>query len=100
MSKKPLIKDAVEYFKDHNNWMLIWHDPKTDLFMSKLKGCPVVKLGMYDHRYNEYVRYKIDDLLFFYPATGYGDIHKVPCRPSLNCEEIRDLIRHHWEDNE
>ena len=101
MSKKPLIKDANEYFKDEFNWDVIKGDQEVGMFLEKCKHLPVIRLLFRDHRYNEYVHYELEELLFFYPAHNIYDIHKASnVTPSLSQAEIKALIRDDWEEEQ
>ena len=98
--KKPLIKDALDYFRKDENWTPIWSDGQTSLNIEKLNGACCLRLGIIDHDINEYVHKDYDPLLYFVGAKRIGDIHKVYERSDLSNEEIKNIIRYHWEDNE
>ena len=100
MSKKPLIKDAVEYFYNNWNWITIHHDQRTDFILEKLANVNCIRLSLANHKINAYVNYEFHELMYFYPAKEINDIHTAPCYPSLPHEEIRNLIRYQWEEEE
>lgn len=100
MSKKPLIKDAVEYFYKNWNWDLVHEDKRTGLIIEKLQNVHCLRLCLMNHKVNEYVKYDFDKIVYFYPAKKLDDIHTTPCYPSLSYEEIRNLIRYHWEEEQ
>lgn len=94
---KPLIKNARDYFRDNKNWTPIWSDGQTGLNIEKLNGVACLRLGIIEHEINEYVRKDYDPVLYFVGAHYICDIHKTWQQTSLNNEEIKDLIRLHWE---
>ena len=98
MNKKPLIKDAVEYFNKEFNWITIYHDKTTDLIIDKLVNVNCLRLCLANHKINAYVQYDFHELMYFYPAKRIEDIHTTPCYTSLTYGEIKDLIRYHWEE--
>ena len=100
MSKRPLIKDAYDYFHNNENWTPIWSDGQTDLNIEKLNGVECLRLGIIDHYINEYVHKDYDPVLYFVGAKYIGDIHKTWGQTSLNNEEIKNLIRYHWEEEQ
>ena len=100
MSKKPLIKDAVNYFYDDKNWTVIWSEGQTDMNIEKLNGVACLRLGIIDQDINEYVHKDYNPVLYFAGASRLGDIHKVREQTSLCYEEIKDLIRYHWEEEQ
>lgn len=96
---KPLIKNAWDYFRDNRNWTPIWADGQTGLNIEKLNGVACLRLGIIEHEINEYVRKDYDPVLYFVGARHISDIHKTWQQTSLNNEEIKDLIRLHWEED-
>ena len=98
MNKKPLIKDAIEYFNKDWNWIMIYHDKATGLIIDKLVNVNCLRLCLANHKINEYVQYDFHDLMYFYPAKRIEDIHTAPCNTYMTYEEIRNLIRYHWEE--
>ena len=96
---KPLMKDAVEYFYNDKNWTPIWSEGQTGLNIEKLNGVSCLRLGMNDHNINDYVHKDYDTLLYFAGASRIGDIHQTLQQSYLGYEEIKNLIRHHWEED-
>ena len=96
--KKPLLKNAWDYFRDNRNWTPIWSEGQTGMNIEKLNGVSCLRLGIIDHKVNDYVRYDYHAILYFVGASRIGDIHNIREQSSLNNEEIKDLIRLHWED--
>ena len=97
---KPKIKDAWSYFRDENNWLILWNDERTGLTICKLGHLPCLRLSMDNHTINEWVHYDINPLLYFPHARTLEEIHEHPCYESLSQEEVKELIRNHWEDEE
>lgn len=98
---KPKRKDAVQFFKDEYNWDVIKGDQEVGMFLEKCKHLPVIRLLFRDHRYNEYVHYELEDLLYFYPAHDIYDIHNASSVvPDISQSVIQSLVRNHWEDEE
>lgn len=96
---KPKIKDAVQFFKDEYNWDVIKGDQEVGMFLEKCKHLPVIRLLFRDHRYNEYVHYELEDLLYFYPAHDIYDIHNASSVVTdISQSEIQSLVRNHWEE--
>jgi len=97
---KPKLKDAWDYFRDDNNWLIKWHDDKTGLHISKLGHLPLLRLTLWDHSLNDYVHYDIHPLLYFPNCEEVDDIHQHPCFTSLSEREIKDMVKYKWEDEE
>ena len=95
---KPLLKNAWDYYRDNKNWTTIWSEGQTGMNIEKLNGVSCLRLGIIDHKINDYVRYDYHPILYFVGASRIGDIHNIRQQSSLNMEEIKDLIRLHWED--
>ena len=95
---KPKIKDAWDYFRKDENWMPIWSDGQTSLNIEKLNGVSCLRLGIIDHKINDWIQKDYDPMLYFVGASRIGDLHKTFGQTSLNQEEIKNLIRFHWED--
>ena len=96
---KPKLKDAVQFFKDEYNWDVIKGDQEVGMFLEKCKHLPVIRLLFRDHRYNEYVHYELEDLLYFYPAHDIYDIHNASSVVTdISQSEIQSLVRNHWEE--
>ena len=97
---KPLLKNAWDYFRDPNNWIIKWHDEKTGLVISKLDHLPIMRISMLDHTCNNWVHYDISPLVYFPNARTIEEMHQVPPCGQMSQGQIQDLIRHKWEDEE
>lgn len=100
MSKKPLIKDAEAYFNETHNWKTLWYDDMTGLRIDKLWNVACVRLCLECHEINEYVYKPLDTLVYFVGAKSSTEIKHFMDRTSLTQNEIKDLIRYHWEDKQ
>ena len=96
--KKPLIKDAVNYFYDDKNWTVIWSEGQTDMNIEKLNGVACLRLGIIDQDINEYVFKSLDPLLYFPGISDIRNIRNCFERTNLTNEEIKNLFRYHWEE--
>jgi len=97
---KPLLKNAVEYFRDPSNWYTIWANGMTGLHIQKLRHVKCLRLVLEDHQVNEYVHYVMDPLLYFPEAEIILDMHNTYDRESLPDSEIRFLIKERWTEHE
>ena len=97
---KPLLKNAVEYFRAHKNWYSIWASETTGLHVQKLRNVKCLRLVLEDHQVNEYVHYEMDPLLYFPGAETIQDLHNTRDRESLPDSEIKFLIKERWTDYE
>lgn len=98
--KKPLIKEANDFFSKNENWTPIWSDDQTCMNVEKLNGVACLRLGIIDHEINAHVHKDYDPVLYFIGASHIGDIRKTFGQTSISQEEIKNLIRFHWEENE
>ena len=97
---KPLLKNAVEYFRDQKNWYSIWANGTAGLHIQKLRNVKCLRLVIEDHQVNEYVHYEMNPLLYFPKAESIQDMHNTRDRESLSESEIKFLIKERWTDYE
>ncbi len=98
--KKPLIKDAGSYFNDPHNWEPLWYDDSTKLRIEKLRNVSCVRLCLECHIINKFICKPLDTLVYFVGAKKITDIKDFMDRTSLTQNEVKDLIRYYWEENE
>lgn len=96
-NRKPLIKDAETYFSDPSNWETIWRNIPSTLRLQKLKNVRCVRLCLVDHDINPWIHRALDPIMYFVGATSAESIRKCNEQIRLSNEDIRNLIRHHWE---
>ena len=100
MNKKPLMKDAESYFLNPHNWEPLWYDDSTGLRIEKLRNVSCMRLCLECHEINEYVYKPLDTLVYFVGAKRSTDIKHFMDRTSLTQNEIKDLFRYHWEEEQ
>ena len=98
MSKKPLMKYVYEYFANPENWEDLWIDHDTGLRIQKLLNVKCLRLCLKDHYINEYMFKPLDPLLYFPGISDIREIRNCFERNNLSHEEIKNLIRYHWEE--
>ena len=100
MSKKPLMKDCNAYFGNPENWDDLWIDHDTGLRIQKLVNVECLRLCLKDHLINEYVFKSLDPLLYFPGISDIRNIRNCFERTNLTNEEIKNLFRYHWEEEQ
>lgn len=100
MNKKPLMKYAYEYFANPDNWEDLWIDHDTGLRIQKLLNVKCLRLCLKDHYINEYMFKPLDPLLYFPGISDIREIRNCFERANLSHEEIKNLIRYDWEDEQ
>ena len=100
MNKKPLMKYAYEYFANPENWEDLWIDHTTGLRIQKLLNVKCLRLCLKDHYINEYVFKPLDPLLYFRGISDIKEIRNCFEEANLSHEEIKNLIKYHWEEEQ
>ena len=98
--KKPLMKYAYEYFANPENWEDLWIDHNTGLRIQKLLNVKCLRLCLKDHYIKEYMFKPLDPLLYFPGISDIREIRNCFERANLSHEEIKNLIRYQWEEEE